>query len=255
MTVPDVTLAELDAAFTASSPYVHQAIGPVGAGILPHHELVGPLLAAFFLGLHPDVAPSTIVILGPDHPNIGNNYATTGCLDWQTPYGTVQCDDRLVSGLLQSNLAGQDETLLAREHGVYTIVPYLRRVFPKAKIVQIALKGDQRPDRLEELAKYFNTNLGPNDLVLASVDFSHYKNLVSAWQDDDLSLRVIRDLDPDAALNIPVDSPPAISLLLRYVRLRNLKEQQLLAMNSAEFTNELSLPSTTSYLNAYFVKP
>lgn len=116
----------------------------------------------------------------------------------------------------------------------------------------MAIKGDSRPDRLEALAKYFTEHLGPDSLILASVDFSHYKGLIDSRQDDNTSLQVIANLDYEAALNIPVDSPMAISLVLRYSRLRCLHEQRLLTMNSAEFTKTLDAPSTTSYLNSYF---
>jgi hypothetical protein len=53
---------------------------------------------------------------------------------------------------------------------------------------------------------------------------------------------------------LPVDSPPSISLLLRYAKLRGLSYQELVHTNSAEFLHDLEIPSTTSYLTAYFTR-
>lgn len=73
-----------------------------------------------------------------------------------------------------------------------------------------------------------------------------------AWADDQQSLPVIACGDAAAALTIPVDSPPAVSLLLRFAALRRLRYEQLEHANSAEMLGDLTIPSTTSYLTAYF---
>lgn len=253
--VQETSASAVDDAFARSPAFRKPANGRVRAGILPHHTLVAPLLAAFFSGIAEQTPPATVVILGPDHGNLGRDYVTTTKHSWQMPDGALAVNSELVDALVSAELVAVDDRVLRGEHGVFAVLPYLKRVFPDVKIVQLAIRGDLRPDKLRLLAVELGNRLKPNDLVVASVDFSHYKDATGAWTDDAVSLPVIRQLDAEAALGITVDSPPAVYLLLRYARLQDLKYQELVHMNSAEFLHDLTLPSTTSYLTAYFRDP
>ncbi len=253
--VQETSAAAVQEAFERSASFLKPANGRVRAGILPHHTLVAPLLAAFFSGIAEQTPPETVVILGPDHGNLGRDYVTTTKHSWQMPDGTLAVNSELVDALVSAGLASVDDQVLRGEHGVFAVLPYLKRVFPDAKIVQLAIRADLRPDKLRLLAIELRNRLEPNDLVVASVDFSHYKDATGAWTDDAVSLPVIRKIDVEAAFGIPVDSPPAIYLLLQYARLQDLKYQELVHMNSAEFLHDLTLPSATSYLTAYFRDP
>lgn len=253
-TVPDITLAGLETAFGLAPQWAVQPNGQVGAGIVPHHGLVSPIMAAWFSALGDQPAPGTIVLIGPDHHNAGAGYITTAITDWRTPDGAVQIDQRVVADLVGSGNAILDPQLIRYEHGVYTVIPFAHRVWPKAKIVTLAIKGDLRSDHLDRLANELDLLLGENDLVLATVDFSHYVTAIDALKNDQVSLEVIARGDVEGALRIPVDSPPAISLVLRYAKLRQLTYQQLVHTTSAQFTGQLDAQSTTSYLSAYFVR-
>ncbi len=252
--VPDSTVAELDRAFTLAPAWVMQSDEPVVAGITPHHALVSPIIAAWFLGLKTQPAPTTVVIIGPDHHNAGAGYITTATTDWQTPDGIARVDRTLVTVLAQSDDVVIDPKLIRSEHGVYTAIPYIYRVWPRATIVTLAIKGDRRPDRLQRLASRLDQLLGKNDLVIATVDFSHYRPAIDALLEDQESLSVIARGDVEGALGIPVDSPPAISLILRYEKIRQLNYRQLVHTTSAQFTGQLDAQSTTSYVSAYFVR-
>ena len=251
--VPDSTTAELDQAFAVAKPWTDFSNRAVQAGILPHHGLVGPLMAGWVMGLQAQQAPQTVVILGPDHHNAGRGYMTSAMVDWQTPDGRVVIDRALVSALIEKNVVVNDPELIQVEHGVYTVIPYIHRAWPAAKVVTIAIKGDARPDRIATLAEELDRALGPNDLVIATVDFSHYTTAIDALRADEESVAVIRRGDVDAALRLPVDSPPAISLILEYAKRRSLVYHQIAHTTSAQFTGQLDAQSTTSYLSTYFV--
>lgn len=253
-TVPDITLAALDTAFRLAPQWAVQPNGQVGAGIAPHHSLVSPIIAAWFSALGDQPAPGTIVLIGPDHHNAGAGYITTATTDWRTPDGAVLVDQRVVADLVGSGNAILDPQLIRYEHGVYTAISFTHRVWPRAKVVTLAIKGDLRSDRLDRLANELDLLLGKNDLVLATVDFSHYVTAIDALKDDRASLEVIAHGDAEAALRIPVDSPPAISLVLRYAKLRQLAYQQLVHTTSAQFTGQFDAQSTTSYLSTYFIR-
>lgn len=253
-TIPDVSRSDLDFAFDQATRWTVQPNEAVQAGILPHHALVSPIIAGWFIGVDDQAAPSTVVIIGPDHYNRGAGYMTTAAVEWQTPDGIVNVNRQLIDILVDNSDVVIDEQLIKTEHGVYTVLPYVKRKWPKAKVVTIAVKGDARPDRLARLAQRLDENLGANDLVLATVDFSHYTTAIDALRADQESLRVLTRGDADAALTIPVDAPPAISFLLTYTKRRSLSYQQLVHTTSAQFTGQLDTQSTTSYVSAYFTE-
>ncbi len=250
--VPKTSSWAVNEAFEQAVSFTTEPRGHVVAGIVPHHTLVAPLIAAFFSGLGPSHRPSTVVVVGPDHENQGIGYVTTTEDSWSTPDGTLSADRRIIQALVDRRVAAYDNALIRGEPGVSAVLPYLKHRFPDASVVPLAIRGDLRSDRLDQLADALDELLGPDDLVIASVDLSHYKDAAGAWSDDALSLPVIERMDAEAALTIPVDSPPSISLLLRYVDLRGLSYQELVHTNSAEFLHDLTMQSTTSYLTAYF---
>ncbi len=227
-------------------------MGRVSAGIIPHHALVSPIIAGWFAGMSQQTRPTTIVVVGPDHQDRGVGYMTTAVTDWKTPDGALKVNRELVGSLRISGDVVIDPELIRSEHGVYTALPYIHRTWPAARVITIAVKSDDRPDRLARLAQHLDTALQPNDLVLATVDFSHDTAAVDALRADAISLDVIRRGDATAAFSIPVDSPPAISLLLTLAQRRALRFQQIAHTTSAQFTGILDAPSTTSYLSAYF---
>lgn len=250
--VPDTSSWAVNDAFVKAIPYVVAPKGHVVAGIVPHHTLVAPLIAAFFRGLEGSNPPTTVVVIGPDHGNLGNGYVTTALNSWSTPDGDVRANREFVQKLVNRGVVTYDDWLIQREHGVYAVIPYLAHQFPNATVVPLAIRGDLRSDKLEQLTAALSEVLGPDDLLVATVDFSHYKNVEGARTDDERSLSVIETGDADAALEIPVDSPPSISLLLRFMKKRGLSYQQLAHTNSAEFLHDPTVTSTTSYLTAYF---
>ena len=252
-TVPDVTHAEITAAFTGAGPWTKAPNGTVRAGIVPHHGLVSPMIAGWFASLQEEQSPATVVIIGPDHENRGAGYLTTARVDWVTPEGLVRVHTELVDDLVETDHVVIDEGLLQSEHGVYTVLPYVRRAWPAARVVTIAVKGDARPDRINRLAQVLVEKLDVHDIVLATVDFSHYTTAIDALAADQESLGVIERGDATAAFSIPVDSPPAISLVLEYAKRRSLTYQQLFHTTSAQFVGQPDVQSVTSYLSAYFV--
>lgn len=252
--VRDTSSWVVNDAFVKAVSYVKAPKGRVAAGILPHHTLVAPLIAAFFRGLEGSNPPDTVVIVGPDHGNAGSAYVTTAQNAWATPDGVVQPNREFIRTLVARGVAAYDEDLIRREPGVSAIIPFLAHQFPGAKVVPLAMRGDLRADRIEKLADALAGLLGSDDLLIASVDFSHYKNVEGARTDDGQSLSAIAAGDADAALDIPVDSPPSVSLVLRFSARRGLTYQQLVSTNSAEFLHDPTVTSTTSYLTAYFYR-
>ena len=91
-------------------------------------------------------------------------------------------------------------------------------------------------------------------LVLASVDFSHYKTSPEAQRDDKRSIAAIRSFDFRGVYQIEADSPPSIYTLLKFSQLNRARFSLLANTNSALLAGKPGLLSTTSYVTGFFVQ-
>jgi AmmeMemoRadiSam system protein B len=145
--------------------------------------------------------------------------------------------------------------IIAQEHSVLNPMPFLARRFPEAKFVLIITRGGLQVSDEQRLAKKLNEILKPGDLVIASVDFSHYKDLARAQEEDAQSIAVLQKNDPQKLESIPADSPASLFVAMTYAKLRGAEEPTIINhKNSVDFTNQPNDPSTTSYITGVWEK-
>ncbi len=91
-----------------------------------------------------------------------------------------------------------DRQVHRREHSIEVILPFIQKVFPKAKIVPVIIGA---PDI--EMCQWFGGVLaeairGKNALIIASSDLSHYPGYSDATEVDRGTLNAMMRLDPGA---------------------------------------------------------
>lgn len=222
-------------------------------GIIPHHLIVKDKIAAFFESIANNNY-ETIVLMGPNHAAAGQNDIIISQSKWQTPYGELRPDLDLIANLNELN-PGRGENLFASEHSISSLVGFIKRSFPNAKLVPIIIKPNTTKKTCDRLANNLKkyTNLDKT-LVLASVDFSHYQPANVADWHDQKSLNVIEDFDYDNLYNLEIDSPSTIYTLLKYLDLGGVKKSKLIfSTNSGNLMNKPDEP-TTSHNFFYFQK-
>lgn len=228
----------------------------VVGGIIPHHLLAADLIADFFSNLEVKNY-DTVILLGPNHFSAGQADIITSVYDWQTPYGILKHDREVLSKLLyyNDNLNIQaEEDIIENEHAINSEVAFIKKTFPQATFVPIILKPSVSEQTAEKLAQVlFEISQNKNILVLASADFSHYKNSQQAQEDDKISISAIESFDFFNIYSIEVDSPPSIYTLLKFSQLSGAEFEILDNSNSATLTDKPDLDSTTSYITGYFV--
>jgi AmmeMemoRadiSam system protein B len=224
-------------------------------GIIPHHLLAADIIAEFFSNLS-SKKYDTIVLLSPNHFQQGKNKIITSNLNWQTPYGAITVDQDLVKKLLVANqLVGVEEDVFAREHGVKAEVAFIKKTWPQAKIIPLVLASNLKADEAENLARAVSAaSNNKNVLVLASVDFSHYKTNEVAQEHDQQSISALESMDFNNVYKLDIDSPPSIYTLMKYAEFKNSSFKILRNSNSALLSGKLDLKSTTSYVSGYFIK-
>jgi len=227
----------------------------VVAGIIPHHLLAADLLADFFYHLN-DKEYGTVIVIGPNHFNRGNFDIITSGYDWQTPYGILENDQDVFHRAMQWERVGVDEEAIAGEHSITSEVSFIRKIFPKAKFLPLMIKPSIDQNQAAALAgELFELSKSEHILVLASVDFSHYKDSATAQKNDQQSIGAIRGFDFDSIYQLDIDSPASIYTVLKFSKLSGAGFELLRNTNSALLADKPDLESTTSYVTGYFTVP
>ncbi len=117
--------------------------------------------------------PDTYVILGVNHPG------TSTCAsdeDWETPLGTVKCDNELVSAMEKKGLP-VDNGQHSQEHSIEAQLPFLQFVSGNKKDdLQIAciMIADDAHEKWADIISSAVEALGRNVVYICSSDFTHY---------------------------------------------------------------------------------
>lgn len=223
-------------------------IAGVSAIVVNHHLLAADLIAETLAVAAID-QPITVILISPNHFTRGTGQVISSRFDWQTPYGILKADQRTITALVKADLINVDETPFEEEHGIYNIVPFIKKYFPKAKIVPLILKSNLSDDQVDLLAKKI-AELS-NILVVFSFDFSHYQTKAVADKHDEETINTINSYDFENIKNLDVDSKPGVRLMLEYSKIKSTSFNILHHANSAEYVNNLT--ETTSYIGGVFI--
>jgi MEMO1 family protein len=227
--------------------------GALLGGVVPHHILAAELLSTFFLQLeaHP---PATVILVGPNHEERGQR-VITGLRGWATDFGTVAADEPLVEQLVKSGLATLDDEALSTEHAVGALMPYLKYHAPVARVVPIILHKDVTPAEVRRLAEVLEPLLGPDRVLLGSVDFSHYLTRPEAEAKDKETLATLQAFDLQTLWRMGpdhLDSPPSIGLVMTAMQMLKAKGPEMLGhTNSGIILGSDRIETTSYFLFAY----
>lgn len=151
--------------------------GHAVAGIVPHAgwPYSGAVAAKVFAGIREKGKPDTFIIFGAVHRWAGIN-AVYGHGAWGTPLGDAEVDQALASRILEE--AGEwvceEPHAHSGEHSIEVQLPFIKYLFPKARIVPIAVNPDPRAvplgRRIGEILREYDGKV----VVIGSSDLTHY---------------------------------------------------------------------------------
>lgn len=243
-----VTRQQLSYALSLSKPEQEAQAGHQVSGVVPHHLVAGHLIAGYFAGLSQQ-KPELIIIVGPNHENRGGK-VITGFYDWQTPEGLVKSEQTVVEGLLANNLAVQDEAVLAVEHSIGSLVPFVHHYLPQARIVPIILHHGVTISEVDKLLTGLKPYLNEKTVLVASVDFSHYLNSREAEAKDAQTLIHMKNFDLPVLFRMGddhLDSPASLASAFRWAQAWGITEFQVLDHTNSGIIMNNDLMETTSY--------
>lgn len=216
---------------------------------VPHHLLAADLIARGFWATQGN-RYSRIVILSPDHFNRSRTPLATTVRDIDTVFGPLATDRAAVGALLADTELFGESDLFDREHGVAALLPFVKHVFPEARIVPIAISLRAGRAEWDRATALLDTLAGPGTLVVQSTDYSHYLPLAASLARDQETLNVIAAEDP-AAIERLVSSDHMDSRAAQYIQMRlqasrGARATVIASRNSVEYVPHAS--RTTSYL-------
>ncbi len=145
------------------------------------------------------LAPSTAIVLGPNHTGDGPKISVWASGAWTSPLGNIRVDETIAGRLLSALNVRADREAHRREHAIEVQVPFLQTLSTDIKIVPVVLGHLSLPECLRvghvlsQISQAF-----PETLLVASTDMSHYVSAEEAKQKDSLALKCVDKLDGTA---------------------------------------------------------
>ena len=143
-----------------------------------------------------------IIILGTNHTASdfqGVSIFDTG--EFETPLGRFPVDEEMAKKIIATGKpVTADRRVHLAEHSIEVILPFIQKVFPKAKIVPIII-GEPNLEMCQRFGGILAEALREkNALIIASSDLSHYPGYSDANEVDRGTLNAVLRLDPDVLL-------------------------------------------------------
>jgi len=203
-------------------------LAPLGPGKLPAGEptsesqliaLVSPhagyMCSGFaaahgFARLAEGPRPEAAVILGVNHTGLGAPIAVDTCEGWHTPLGDLPVDKTLADRIVELGAAEPDPIAHRGEHSIEVQLPFLQYIWPRLPFVSIVMglspSGRKTREQIAALGRAMaEACKGRRVVFIASTDMTHYEPHEIASRRDEMAIRPILDLDPDALLDTVVE--------------------------------------------------
>ncbi len=153
-------------------------LGEVCAGIVPHAGWVysGDTAAYLFAAFARQAPPDTVWFFGAVHSWSVTEASVYGRGAWRTPMGEIAVDEQLATALVSASdgLVVDRPAAHAEEHSIEVQLPFLRRIFPHARIVPIAVPPSAHAVKVGRLAAQVALATGKRTLAVGSSDLTHY---------------------------------------------------------------------------------
>ncbi len=221
--------------------------GKVKAVIVPHAGYIysGEVAASAFNQL--EETYETVFLLGPSHNYPLKDVSISGFEYFSTPLGKIKVSDKAKSMLNSGKMISNIEEAHENEHSLEIELPFLQYKLNNFEIVPLLVGETDSVKLKEEIMKY----LGENDLIVVSVDLSHYHPHEEAMMLDAYSIDNILRLDSQGILDAEIDAPWAVSSLLEIAKENYWTPYLVSYSNSGKASGDMS--SVVGYAAIVFV--
>jgi len=223
------------------------------SAIVAHHLVVADKVVEVFSTIG-DNRTDTVILMSTNHFAQGVSPIQTTLGSWETYYGEVRSDQGVIEDLMDEieTLSIEDETF-EFEHGISTLVPFIARSFPGAKIVPLVIDESLSEEDRWNLVEAIDDHVD-DAVVIASIDMSHFLPQTSSEFHDEITMRSI-ELGSVEDIELEIDSNATLDVLMQ---LNNEREDQVwnLTHHGSSLDMELSddFAENTSHILGYFTE-
>lgn len=195
------TWASLGEKVPVTRPVEVEALPPAGArpwaGTVSHHLLAAREIDRWFAELASRRDVEVFYILSPSHWGLSTQDYSLTDGSWLLPGGRVDSDRARAKTLARRLGLPLEPRVFDPEHGVSTLIPFIARYFPSAKVVAVAYRGEPPLDQpMAErlalaLAPAFEEEGRESNFLLISTDFSHHGDQARTEARDEVSRRFL----------------------------------------------------------------
>ncbi|MFC1645071.1 AmmeMemoRadiSam system protein B [Patescibacteria group bacterium] len=226
----------------------------IRGGVVPHHLLPSYIINDFFYRLSFQNV-KTIVIVGPNHDEIGNESVVTSDVSWNDYFGEV-FPDQVIIKKLEGKGISVDNSFIEKEHSISGLIPFLNYYLPETKIVPLIVRQKINKEEMNNVVNLLGEIIKDQEAVIvASVDFSHYLTSSEAQEKNRETRVALENRDCEQLLawsNNHLDSPQSISILLKVMEGIGANKMNILHdTDSGQLTGDY-LSETTSYFGITF---
>jgi MEMO1 family protein len=248
-TYPDIRVKEKEESLAGSD-------FPI-AGTVSHHLLAGVYIDAWFKALAKNRNVKTFLIVSPQHWDLATGPWAMTDGEWKTAKGPVKSDQALLADLKEGLGTELQRELFHYEHGVSTLMPFIKRYFPRARVLPIAIPGEPPVNipQVDTLTRNILPLLTKDIFLIISTDFSHHGGIKETLNKDSLSRRFLENPHPENWILTGCDNRPGIYLMSRLMKKSSSPELRILYnTNSYEISGEGS-KDITSYFFSFLTVP
>ncbi len=217
----------------------------VKAVVAPHAGFMfsGKTAAHSFRQLPPDT--ETVIVLGTSH-----RYPLVGaCLIdydyYASPLGKVRLSEK-VSGFLQEKEVVSVPAADKSEHSIEIEIPFLQRVLKDFSIIPVIV-GRVDPEKFSRTLEKYSDG---KTVIVVSVDLSHFHSYDTAVRLDNYSIYSIVSLKDENIPEAEIDSPHAVSSVIKLAKRKKWKTKLLDYKNSGDVIHDRS--SVVGYSSIIF---
>jgi len=207
--------------------------GTIKAIIAPHagYAYSGQIAATAFKQL--DDIYKDVFLLGPSHRYPLEKASIADATHYKTPLGEIKISEK-AKQMLKEEIINSIPEAHAKEHSLEIELPFLQKQLSNFELVPILI-GRIDPEQFKEIILKY---LEEDDLIVVSVDLSHYHEYEEAKELDYFAIDRIVNLDDIGIFNAEIDAPWAVSTLLKIAKEKNWMPYLLYYANSGDITKD-----------------
>ncbi len=208
--------------------------GKVKAVIVPHASYVysGKIAASAFNQLEENY--KTVFLMGPSHYYFLKNVSISSFKYYSTPLGNIKVSKKAKEIVNNEKTIFNIEEAHEKEHSLEIELPFLQSKLKEFEIVPMLVGETNSVELKEVILKY----LEEDDLIVVSVDLSHYHEYNQAIDLDSYSIGRIMDLDSKGIFSAEIDAPWAVASLLEIAKEKSWKPYFISYANSGDISGD-----------------